>query len=85
MDDHARLRYTLQDARGRQINVCETRRQMIRSTSRFLSRALHGGVRVRIPRRRMDRGGFAPILRHRGARALVTHWWSQVLDSNLLD
>lgn len=83
MDDHAKLRYTLRDAQGRQVNICETRREMLRSTSRFLSRALRGGVRLRIPRRRMDRGGFAPILRRRGARALVNRWWSRVLESDV--
>lgn len=85
MDDYARLRYTVHDADGRQVKILETRRHMIASTNKFLSHAMRGGVRVRIPRRRMDKGGFAPILRRRGARALVNHWWSRVLDGTLPD
>jgi hypothetical protein len=85
MDKQTSLRFTVRHADGRVVHLCETRHQMIASTNRFLSRALRNGASPRIPRRRVDRGGFAAILRRRGARALVNHWWAQVLDSIYLD
>lgn|GEM_PF-2022215 len=58
----------------------ETRHQMIAHTNRFLSRALGKGVNMpRIPRRRVDQGGFTKILKHPGARAAVAHFWHQLL------
>ncbi|MFW6059859.1 MAG: hypothetical protein ACODAQ_06735 [Phycisphaeraceae bacterium] len=57
------------------------RQQMIAETSAFLTWALHHhGQLPRIPRRRVDRGGFGPLLKHPGARAAVEHWWHRVLD-----
>ena len=60
----------------------ETRRQqMIAETEAFLSWAMaHQRGLPRIPRRRMDEGGFSGLLKRPGARAAVTHWWYRVLD-----
>lgn len=58
----------------------ETRRMMIESTNRYLSRMLGSRRRVpRIPRTRMDQGGFDWIQGHRGVRALVEHFWNRLL------
>ncbi len=59
----------------------DPREQMIAQTSAFLSWALReGSDEPRIPRRRLDQGGFTKLLRAPGARAAVAHWWSRVLD-----
>lgn len=56
---------------------------MIAETSAFLTWALarqrEGQAFPRIPRRRVDQGGFTSLLRQPGARAAVAHWWSRVL------
>lgn len=57
------------------------RRHMIAETSTFLSWALSDGRTLpRIPRRRVDLGGFAELLRRPLARAAVAHWWRRVLE-----
>ena len=58
------------------------RRQMIRETEAFLTWALSQdrGDLPRIPVRRADRGGFKWVAKHRGAKALVVHWWRQALN-----
>ena len=54
--------------------------QMIHETSVFLSWALSTPRAMpRIPRRRVDEGGFAALLKRPGARALVDRWWARVL------
>lgn len=54
---------------------------MIAETSAFLSWALaEGGRMPRIPRRRVDEGGFAAFMRMPGARRAVARWWDAVLD-----
>jgi len=59
----------------------DPREQMISQTSAFLSWALREGRDLpRIPRRRVDEGGFTRLLRTPGARAAVAHWWGRVLD-----
>jgi hypothetical protein len=62
--------------------MLETRQQMIDSTSAFLSWALrrHRRKLTYIPRRRVDQGGFSPLMREPGVRLRVDHWWKQVLD-----
>jgi hypothetical protein len=69
--------------RSHQAYQPETRQQMIDSTNRFLSWALGPGGRgchyPRIPRRRVDRGGFSAILRMPGAQAMVRDFWRRVL------
>ena len=58
----------------------ETRQQMIDSTNRYLSRMLNGKRRVpRIPRARVDQGGFDWIRKRPGARALAEHFWNRLL------
>ena len=54
---------------------------MLAETSAFLTWALSNGrVLPRIPRRRVEAGGFAGLLRRPGARAAVAHWWNRVLE-----
>lgn len=62
--------------------MLETRQQMIDSTSAFLSWALrrHRRKLTYIPRRRVDQGGFSPLMREPGVRLRVDHWWKQVLE-----
>jgi hypothetical protein len=66
------------------------RRRMIEETGEFLTWALREGRELpRIPRRRVDRGGFSELLRRPLARVIVAHWWRRVLEpiapSNKLD
>lgn len=54
---------------------------MIAETSAFLTWALRTGVEVpRIPRRRVDEGGFKQLLALPGARERIGHWWDCTLD-----
>lgn len=58
------------------------RRRMIAETSAWLTWALNNdvdGALPRIPRRRVDLGGFADLLNNPGARAAVNHWWMRTL------
>ncbi|QNN21960.1 hypothetical protein HED60_06640 [Planctomycetales bacterium ZRK34] len=62
------------------------RRRMIAETSAWLTWALDndlegpGNAKLpRIPRRRVDMGGFGNMLNHPGARAAVYHWWMKTL------
>ncbi len=67
----------------------ETRQQMIESTNRFLSLVLGPVGRLRrmprIPRRRVDQGGFSYLPRFRGMRTLCERWWFRMLDLDLFD
>jgi hypothetical protein len=57
---------------------------MIQQTSAFLTWALAEDRGLpRIPRRRVDQGGFAPLLRQPGVRQMVDRWWTRTL--NLFD
>jgi hypothetical protein len=60
----------------------DMRERMIAETSAFLSWALaeERGL-PRVPRRRVDGGGWSAILSHPGARALVAKWWNSVLST----
>jgi hypothetical protein len=59
----------------------QTGKQMIEHTNRFLSRMLGPGRRriPRIPRRRVDQGGYEFVRKHAGARALAEHFWNRLL------
>lgn len=59
----------------------EARDKMIHETSAWLTWALDNDVPVpRIPRNRVDRGGFDMLRRVPAARAAVDHWWRRTLD-----
>jgi len=56
---------------------------MINETSAFISWALRNSHRVpRIPRKRVDEGGFSELLRNSRARRTVTRWWSSLLSKD---
>ncbi|MCC5829426.1 MAG: hypothetical protein JJU36_08260 [Phycisphaeraceae bacterium] len=58
-------------------------RRMAEETSAFLTWALSGSHDMpRIPRRRVDEGGFGSMLKMPGARRLVYRWWLRVLGDN---
>ena len=60
----------------------DRRLQMIQQTSAFLSWALAEDRGLpSIPRQRVDQGGFGPLLRQPGGRALAAHWWYKVLTA----
>ncbi len=62
--------------------VQDARRKMIDETSAFLTWALAEERNLpSIPRRRVDDGGFTEILLRPGGRALVTKWWSRILET----
>lgn len=64
----------------------DTRERMIRETNAFLSWSLMRDRGLpRIPRRRVDLGGFGTILRHPGAKALVNRWWAKVLSDHRME
>ena len=59
------------------------RQQMIDETGEFLTWAMREGRELpRIPRRRVDQGGFAELLRRPMARLVVAHWWHRVLGQD---
>ena len=59
----------------------DARRKAIAETNAFLSWALSGERPVpRIPRRRVERGGFGDMMRRPMAVRIVAHWWEQALD-----
>jgi hypothetical protein len=62
------------------LDLIDARRVMIEETSAFLTWALqHGQDLPRIPRRRVDEGGFSLLMQQPGARAAVARWWQRVL------
>jgi hypothetical protein len=55
---------------------------MIRQTEAFLTLALRGHVHApRIPRRRVDQGGFAELMQRPGGRAFAQRFWDRILDA----
>ena len=57
------------------------RRKAIAETNAFLSWALSEDRNLpRIPRRRVDQGGFGKLLDRPLARTVVTHWWGRALE-----
>ncbi|MFN3166354.1 MAG: hypothetical protein ACE37H_04735 [Phycisphaeraceae bacterium] len=66
---------------NRHARPADARRRAIAETSAFLSWALASDQPMpRIPRRRVDRGGFAQMLKSPLAGKLVMHWWASALD-----
>lgn len=59
----------------------DARRRAIAETSAFLTWALQTDQPMpRIPRRRVDRGGFGELVRRPGSRRLIDYWWAKALD-----
>jgi hypothetical protein len=54
---------------------------MIAETNAFLDWALGDGKALpRIPRRRVDQGGFTELMRRPLAKIVAAHWWRRALD-----
>lgn len=54
---------------------------MIAETSAFLTWALSSDVQLpRIPRRRVEEGGFGRFMRLPEARAAMNLWWLRAMD-----
>jgi hypothetical protein len=54
---------------------------MIAETNAFMDWALRDGCSMpRIPRRRVDQGGFSELMRRPLARIMATHWWQRALE-----
>jgi len=54
---------------------------MIDETGAWLTWALNNGYDLpRIPRRRVDFGGFERLLQNPGAKAAVNYWWMRTLE-----
>ncbi|MBX3385344.1 MAG: hypothetical protein KF768_02100 [Phycisphaeraceae bacterium] len=54
---------------------------MRRLHSRWLTRAMRVGfVAPRIPTRRVDEGGFDPVMRTAEGRAWAAEWWDRALS-----
>ena len=63
-------------------DTLDRRQQMIDETGAWLTWALKSGVELpRIPRQRVDHGGYAQLLKSPGAKAAVEHWWYRTLDA----
>ncbi len=59
----------------------DARRRAIAETSAFLSWALRTDQPLpRIPRRRVDQGGFAQMLKCPLAGKIILYWWDQALN-----
>jgi len=59
----------------------DARAQAIAETNAFLSWALTTDRPLpRIPRRRVEQGGFAEMMRRPLAGKIVAHWWSQAIE-----
>ncbi|MBI1335335.1 MAG: hypothetical protein GC164_00055 [Phycisphaera sp.] len=59
---------------------------MIRETNAFLNWALEENRDLpRIPRRRVEDGGFVLLMRRDGARAMVDRWWGWMLNSQAFE
>ena len=59
----------------------DPRQQMIAETEAFLTWALAKDRGLpRIPRRKIDEGGFATFLKLPVARAMIRHWWGRALE-----
>ncbi len=63
-------------------NIYDHRERMIAETGAWLSWALKVDIELpRIPRRRVDAGGFGHYLRLPHARARLDRWWNKALDA----
>lgn len=57
------------------------RRRAIAETNAFLSIAMRSDQPMpRIPRRRVDRGGFADLLNRPNANGIIACWWAKALN-----
>ena len=57
------------------------RRRAIAETNAFLTWAMQNDQPLpRIPRRRVDRGGFSQLLSRPNASGLIAYWWAKTLD-----
>lgn len=57
------------------------RRRAIAETNAFLTWAMQNDEPMpRIPRRRVDRGGFAQLLSRPNANGIIACWWGKALD-----
>jgi hypothetical protein len=57
------------------------RRRAIAETNAFLTWAMQNDEPMpRIPRRRVDRGGFSELLNRPNASGLIAYWWAKTLD-----
>lgn len=66
--------------RNRHESYDARRRRMIAETSAFLTWALQHPHEVpRLPRRRVDEGGFKAMLSRPGAKAAVAAFWQRTL------
>lgn len=72
------MRFSFNDRYGK---PRDARRQAIAETNAFLSWALSTDQQMpRIPRRRVDRGGFGEMMKKPFAANIITYWWAQALD-----
>jgi hypothetical protein len=61
--------------------IRDLRMEMINDTSRFLTWALAQDRGLpRIPRKRVDAGGFSEMLKVPGVKKLMWRWWDRTLD-----
>ena len=59
----------------------DARRRAIAETNAFLTWAMQSEEPMpRIPRRRVDRGGFAHLLSRPNASGIIACWWAKALD-----
>lgn len=57
------------------------RRRAIAETNAFLTWAMTSDEPMpRIPRRRVDQGGFAQLLSRPNASRIIAGWWNKALD-----
>ncbi len=67
-------------------NLSTQRERWIHQHSAFLNAALSGKITPpRIPRRRVDDGGFTDYIRRPGVRALMNNWWTRILEAASFD
>lgn len=58
----------------------DARRRAIAETNAFLTWAIQTGETMpRIPRRRVDKGGFAQLLSRPNANSIIASWWGKAL------
>lgn len=59
----------------------DARRRAIAETNAFLTWAMRSNQKLpRIPRRRVELGGFNEMLKRPMAGKIISHWWSKALD-----
>ena len=59
----------------------DARRRAIAETSAFLTWAMQNDKPLpRIPRRRVDKGGFSHLLSRPNASGIISCWWAKAID-----